>query len=218
MGNGGDWPADPQALTAGLNTAVCIVCHELGHRWLAYVRFDAGNAAKDDLLGRDNSHWSFLADTRTNSEGSFSSLMEGNTWRDAGSGTFTTVESAVNYFSPLDQYLMGLRSADDVGDIGYLVTDDAFTQLIREKSPVNGISVTAVRKAAKVSQIIEHEGPRLPDVATSPKELRVAFVLVTEHGSTESTIQKIARYRDALVRYFSAATGRRASLDASLAR
>jgi hypothetical protein len=218
MGNERDWPADPQALTAGLNTAVCIVCHELGHRWLAYVRFDAGNAVKDDLLGRDNSHWSFLADTRTNSEGSFSSLMEGNTWRDAGSGTFTTVESAVNYFSPLDQYLMGLRSADEVGDISYLVTDDAFTQLIREKSPVSGISVTAVRKTARVSQIIDHEGPRLPDVATSSKELRVAFVLVTEQGSTEATIQKIARYRDALVRYFSTATGRRASLDASLTR
>ena len=218
MGNETDWPSDPQALTAGLNTAVCIVCHELGHRWLAYVRFDAGNATKDDLLGRDNSHWSFLADTRTNSGGSFSSLMEGNAWRDGGSGTFTTVESAVNNFSPLDQYLMGLRSTDEVGEISYLVTDEAFTELIREKSPVTGLSVSALRKTATVSQIVSHEGPRVPDVATAPKELRVAFVLLTEQGSTGSTIQKIARYRDSLVRYFSVATGRRASLDASLAR
>ncbi|HKP13706.1 MAG TPA: hypothetical protein VJZ91_16415, partial [Blastocatellia bacterium] len=58
MGNQNDWPADPQANMAGLNSAISIVCHELGHRWLTYVRF-----AGDDerlLLGRDNSHWSFF--------------------------------------------------------------------------------------------------------------------------------------------------------------
>jgi hypothetical protein len=218
MGNETSWPSDPQALTAGLNTAVCIVCHELGHRWLAYIHFDDENATKDDLLGRDASHWNFLADTRTNSEGSFSSLMEGNAWRGSGSGTFTTIESAVNHFSPLDQYLMGLRSADEVGEIAYLVTDEEFTQLIREKSPVSGLSITAARKTISVSQIVAHEGPRLPDVSASPKALRVAFVLLTQQGSTtpNSTIQKIAHYRNALVRYFWAATGRRASLDASL--
>jgi len=219
MGNETDWPSDPQTLTAGLNTAVCIVCHELGHRWLAYIHFDSGSATKDDLLGRDASHWSFLADTRTNSEGSFSSLMEGNAWRDGGTGTFTTIESAVNHFSPLDEYLMGLRSADEVGEITYLATDQEFTQLIREKSPVSGLSISAVSKTVSVAQIVAHEGPRIPDVTTSPKELRVAFVLLTQQGSAArtSTVQKIGRYRDELVRYFSVATGRRASLDASLA-
>jgi hypothetical protein len=145
--------------------------------------------------------------------------MEGNAWRDGGSGTFTTIESAVNHFSPLDQYLMGLRSAAEVGAITYLATDAEFTQLIREKSPVSGLSISAVRKTASVSQIVAHEGPRVPDVSTSPKELRVAFVLLTQQGATArtSTIQKVGRYRDALVRYFSAATGWRASLDASLA-
>ena len=218
MGNEANWPSDPQAQTAGLNTAVCIVCHELGHRWLAYIRFVSNNVTRDNLLGRDDSHWSFLADTRTNSEGSFSSLMEGNAWRDGGSGTFTTVESAVNHFSPLDQYLMGLRSADDVGDISYLLTDEAFAELIREKSPVTGISISALRKTITVSQIIAHEGLRVPDAATAPKQLRAAFILLTEQETTGSTVQKIARYRDALGRYFSAATGRRASLDVSLER
>ncbi|MFY9609090.1 MAG: hypothetical protein WAU45_10820 [Blastocatellia bacterium] len=218
MGNEISWPSNPEALTAGLNTAVCIVCHELGHRWLTYIHFDDGNVTKDDLLGRDASHWSFLVDSRTNSQGSFSSLMEGNAWRDSGSGTFTTIESAVNHFSPLDQYLMGLRAADEVGDIRYLVTDAAFTQLIREKSPVSGLSLSAVRKTTSVSQIIAHEGLRVPDVSSAPKELRAAFLLVNQQGSapSASSIEKIARYRDALVRYFGAATGRRASLDASL--
>ena len=218
MGDEAYWPSDPQARTAGLNSAIAIVCHEQGHRWLAYVRFDAEHDIKDDLLGRDNSHWSFLADTRTNAEGSFTSLLEGNAWRDTGGGTFTTIESAVNYFTPLDQYLMGLRSADEVGEISYLVTGPEAKELLHEKSPVSGFSMSAVRKTTSVAQIVEREGPRIPDTVNARKQFRVAFVLLTQKGSTASspTIDKISRYRDSLVRYFSVATGGRGSLDASL--
>jgi hypothetical protein len=218
MGNEADWPKDPQANAAGLNSAISIVCHEQGHRWLAYIRFDAEHDIKDDLLGRENAHWSFLADTRTNSQGSFSSLMEGNAWRDGGSGTFTTIESAVNYFTDLDQYLMGLRSADEVGEIPYLVADPQLKEALREKSPVAGFSMTAVRKTTSVAQIMERVGHRIPETANAPMVLRVAFILLTEQGSTPSsaTLEKISRYRDSLVRYFSIATGGRGSMDASL--
>ena len=218
MGNEADWPADPHAHAAGLNSAISIVCHEQGHRWLAYVRFDAEHDIKTDLLGRENAHWSFLADTRTNTQGSFSSLMEGNAWRDGGSGTFTTIESEVNYFTDLDQYLMGLRSADEVGEIPYLVTDPQLKELLRAKSPVAGFSMTAARKTTSVAQIVEREGPRIPDSVNAPKQFRVAFILLNEQGSTPSiaTLEKISRYRDSLVRYFSVATGGRGSMDASL--
>jgi hypothetical protein len=218
MGNAADWPADPQAHAAGLNSAISIVCHEQGHRWLAYVRFDADHDIKDDLLGRENAHWSFLADTRTNSQGSFSSLMEGNAWRDTGAGTFTTIESAVNHFSPLDLYLMGLLPAEEAGEIPYLETDAQLKQFLREKSPVSGFSVSAVRKTTSVAQIMEREGPRIPDFASAAKQVRVAFILLTQRGSSpsSSTIDKISRYREALVRYFSQATGGRGSMDASL--
>jgi hypothetical protein len=218
MGNAADWPSDPQAHAAGLNSAISIVCHEQGHRWLAYVRFDAEHDIKDDLLGRENAHWSFLVDTRTNSQGSFSSLMEGNAWRESGAGTFTTIESAVNYFTPLDQYLMGLRSADEVAEIPYLVTDPQLTEFLREKSPVSGFSMSAVRKTTSIAQIVEREGPRIPAPASAPKEVRVAFILLTEQGAAPSStaIEKISRYRDSLVRYFSLATEGRGSMDASL--
>jgi hypothetical protein len=219
MGNVNDWPSDPQAHAAGLNSAVSIVCHEQGHRWLAYVRFDAGHQTRSDLLGRENAHWSFLVDSRTNSQGSFSSLMEGNAWASSGGGTFTTTESAVNYFNPLDQYLMGLRSPDQVGDISYLVTDSQLTEYLREKSPFAGFSMTAVRTTISLSQIISHEGERIPDSEKSPKEVRIGFILLTEQGKqpSPSTLDKIARYRDALVRYFSQSTEGRASMNASLA-
>jgi hypothetical protein len=220
MGNQNDWPSDPQEHVVGLNSAISIVCHEQGHRWLAYVRFDAEHDIKDDLLGRDNSHWSFLVDTRTNSEGTFSSLMEGNSWRDNGNGTFATAESAVNYFSPLDHYLMGLRPAEEVGNIPYLVTDAQLKYILREKSPVSGFSMSATRKTATVAQIVEREGVRVPAAADAPKEFRIAFILLTEQGSqpSSSTLNKMSRYSDALVRYFSVATGKLGSLNNSLSQ
>lgn len=220
MGNQNDWPSDPQEHVVGLNSAISIVCHEQGHRWLSYVRFDAEHDIKDDLLGRDNSHWSFLMDTRTDPEGTFSSLMEGNSWREAGNGTFATAESAVNYFSPLDHYLMGLRPAEEVGNIPYLVTDAQLKYILREKSPVSGFSMTATRKTATVAQIIEREGERVPSAADAPKEFRIAFILLTEQGAqpSNSTLNKMSRYSDALVRYFSAATGKLGSLNNSLSQ
>jgi hypothetical protein len=218
IGNAADWPSNPEAIAAGLNSAISIVCHEQGHRWLAYIQFDIDGETKDDLLGRENAHWSFLTDTRTNGDGTFSSLMEGNAWRDAGAGTLTTIESEVNYFTPLDQYLMGLRSAEEVGDIPYLLTDPQLKQALREKSPVSGFSTTAMRKTTNVAQIVAHEGLRIPDVTAAPKSFRIAFILVEERGSalSSATLEKIGRYRDSLVSYFSLATGRRASLNASL--
>src|SRR5258705_8880842 len=104
--------------------------------------------------------------------------MEGNAWRDSGGGTFTTIESAVNYFTPLDQYLMGLRAADEVGEISYLVTGGEAKEFLREKSPVSGFSTTAVRKTISLAQIAEREGPRIPDSANAMKQFRIAFVLL----------------------------------------
>jgi len=217
VGNQDDWPQDPQAHVAGLNSAISIVCHEQGHRWLVYVHFVADGQVKDDLLGRDNSHWSFLADTRTTADGSFSSLMEGNAWRDSGGGTFTTIESAVNYFTPLDQYLMGLRRPEDVGEIPYLAADAQLKDLLHEKSPFSGFSMTAASKKTSIAQIVACEGPRIPDATTAPKHFRIAFILLSEQGSTPNPVlDKISGYRDSLVKYFSAATGGRGSLDASL--
>jgi hypothetical protein len=218
MGNANDWPADPQVNTAGLNSAVAIVCHEQGHRWLAYVRFDADHDIKDDLLGRDLSHWSFFVDSRTSPDGQFSSLMEGNAWSDVGAGVFKTAEAEVNYFSPLDQYLMGLRRPEDVGPISYLVTDPQLTEILRAKSPVNSFSLSASRRTAFVNQITVREGERSPDSDNSPREIKAAFILLSEHGSSPSrgTISKVAGYRRALENYFWAATGRQASLSGSL--
>jgi hypothetical protein len=214
----GSWPDDPNAHVVGLFSAIKIVCHEQGHRWLSYIRFNTNKGANDDLLGRDLSHWSFFMDTRTTPEGNFSSLMEGNVWSDGAGGPFRTIESTANYFSELDQYLMGLRSPEEVGEIAYLDVPDELQERFRFGSPLSNFTISAVKRNVSLDQIIAQEGARLPDAANSAKDFRIAFLLLTERDTTAAnkTLNKLDNYRSTLLRYFSTATSRRATLDSRL--
>lgn len=211
------WPDDPNAHVVGLFSAIQIVCHEQGHRWLSYIRFKTNRGANDDLLGRDLSHWSFLMDTRTTPEGRFSSLMEGNVWSNTG-GAFLTVQSSANYFSELDQYLMGLRAPEEVGTLSYLNVSDELQAKLRFGSPMDNFSISAEKRDVSIEQIIAQEGARVPDVTSSPKNFRIAFVLLTERGTSAAagTLNKLESYRSTLGRYFATATSRRGSLDSQL--
>ncbi len=60
------------------------LAHEVGHRWLARLRFREGSGALSSaLLGRGAVHWSFFLDTQA-------SVLEGNSIRDLGGGRFET--------------------------------------------------------------------------------------------------------------------------------
>ena len=216
----GSWPDDPNAHVIGLFSAIKIVCHEQGHRWLSYIRFNTNKGPSDDLLGRDLSHWSFFMDTRTTPEGNFSSLMEGNVWGDGAGGAFRTIESTANYFSELDQYLMGLRSPDEVSPLSYMNVSDELQERFRFGSPMSNFTISAVKRDVSLDQIIAQEGARTPDAANSPKDFRIAFLLLTERGATAAnqTLNKLDDYRSTLLRYFSTATSRRATLNSTLFR
>lgn len=63
-------PTDP-----AFENTLSILAHEFAHRWAAHVRFrDADGNPSGALLGRDNSHWSFLLQ-------SHNSVLYGNDWR-----------------------------------------------------------------------------------------------------------------------------------------
>src|SRR5262249_25431795 len=100
------YPDDPNAKTLGTNNTLSIMGQEVGHRWGAYARFKDGAATSDELLGRDLAHGSFFLD-------SDASHLEGNDIADLGGGQFRTV-AATQRYSPLDQYLMGVRPAAEV--------------------------------------------------------------------------------------------------------
>ena len=113
---------------------------------------------------------------------------------------------------------MGLRPPAEVPPFTYLETDAQLHELLRQKSPISGYTVNAIKHTARVEQIISREGPRLPDAARAPKTFRIAFILLVEPGAmaSKATLQKMNAYREALARYFSVATDRLASLDTAL--
>ena len=96
------YPSDPKQVFLGENDTLSLMGQEVGHRWLAFLKFrDASGGTSDALLGRDQAHWSFFMD-------SDASVMEGNDIEDLGGGSFRTV-GAVSRYSRLDRVRDGSR-------------------------------------------------------------------------------------------------------------
>ncbi|MBI4443927.1 MAG: hypothetical protein HY649_11200 [Acidobacteria bacterium] len=215
MGSLARYPPDPSApgfLPGRPDSTMSILGQETGHRFLVYVRFNDPEGASDStaLLGRDLQHWSFLF----NSE---ASVMEGNRIRDNGDGTFTTT-GAVEHYNEIDQYLMGLLSPDEVSPT-FLVK---FPSLPINPSRAPALNVTFAGRRADVllDQIIEANGPRIPNSVIAPKHFRFAFVLVSAQGSTPTTgqIAHLDTIRQAWEPYFEQATSARGTANTSLVR
>jgi hypothetical protein len=230
MNNLNKYPDDPQQIFfTGIRHTLAILGEETGHRWLAKVAFREGGVDKPDLLGRAGAHWSFFVDTDA-------SVMEGNEWED-GNGTFTTV-AATQRFSPLDQYLMGLRRAVDVPDFFYIAAPGRVeTQFCRRRrpppydlnlhldlkncSPEVGVTTVGTRRTVTVDQIIAAEGLRQPPSGFSTENpttvWRQAFILLSRPGQTPvADIDRLERIRAAWVPYFAQATDFRGSVDTNL--
>jgi hypothetical protein len=191
-----------------------ILGHEVAHRWLARFRIkDASGASSGALLGRGNVHWSFFLDTDA-------SVMEGNDIADLGGGRFETVDFTRGY-SPLDQYAMGLRSAEEVPPFFYVEGADNFRPNRTYKvstAPEAGVSFTGVRRPVSIEDVLAAMGPRVPDAAHAPRSSRLAFILVSDQGApaTPARVTGVARIRTRLEDLFRAATGGRATVQTSL--
>lgn len=184
------YPDDPLVPIPGafndLLDSIEVLAHEVGHQWMARIRLAGG-----DLVGRNQVHWSFVL----NVDGS---VMEGNTLRDNGDGTFTTV-AALETYSPLDQYLMGLLRREELplqfvlenwtGPID--VADDA-------TFPKLGVTLTGTRRDFGVADIETANGPRVPAAGDAGFLFRIAFVLLTRGGEfppPPETLEKMGRIR-----------------------
>ena len=192
MGSLAKYPAGPNnRIGSSEATGIGVLAHEVGHRWLAFVRFINNQGQRStDLLGRQLGHWSFLLDTD-------GSVMEGNDIRDNGNGTFTTVGAWLG-FSPLDEYLMGLRRPDQVPRFFYV----SGSVLDPEGAPSTGVIIQGQRVNVDVSQIIAAEGPRVP--AATDKPTQVAFVLLGRQGEPPGldSVRKVNQYRNRLSTFY----------------
>jgi hypothetical protein len=191
-----------------------ILAQEVGHRWLSRIRFrDGAGAESTALLGRGQVHWSFFLD-------SDASALEGNDIEDRGGGRFSTVD-IVRRYSALDQYAMGLRGPAEVPPFFYVEAPDDFRPnrgFKSSSSPEAGVSFTGIRREVRIEDVIAAMGPRVPDVAGSPRLLRQAFVLVSDATAPATDVRRraVSRIRSRFEAFYSEATGGRGVADTTL--
>jgi hypothetical protein len=191
-----------------------ILAHEVGHRWLARLRFRQGtNGTSGALLGRGALHWSFFLD-------SDASVLEGNRIADRGNGRFETVDITRGY-SALDQYVMGLRLPTEVPPFFYVDQPDNFRPNRGYKassSPEAGIAFTGIRRDVTIEDVVAALGPRTPDATRAPRLLRQAFILVADATAPATPLrrQALARIRSRFGPYYRVATGERGIADSTL--
>jgi uncharacterized protein (TIGR03437 family) len=213
------YPDSPVTRFLGSYHALGVLAQQLGQRWLAYPRYTGGDPKV--LLGRDEANWSTFFNTESalsSAAARRSSVMEGNYWEDLGGGRFIS-NSLADGYSRLDQYLMGLRPANQVGDSFVLTNLSNNGGVDRAFGVRPGLQVAGNRQAVTINEIIAANGARVPDVNSSRKNFRAAFVLVTRSGAqpTTATLNKITRLRLAFESYFAQATDYLASINTGIA-
>lgn len=198
----GKYPESPAQMFLGENSTLSLLAHESGHQWLAFLEFrDHTGIRSTQLLGRDEAHWSFFFD-------SDASVMEGNDIEDLGGGSFRTA-GAVNRYSLLDQYAMGLVPEQQVPPFFYVQNPANMSATrTRESAPQTGITFNGTRREVLIQDVIAIHGPRVPSVADSPRIHRQAFVFLVSAGRQVdgTVVAKIDRIRLLWEPYFLAAT------------
>ncbi len=202
------YPAEPSARIGGglgENTTLSVVGQEVGHRWLAFVEFSNHDRQRSDaLLGRGLSHWSFFLD-------SDASVMEGNDIEQQPDGSFKTV-GAVQRYSSLDQYLMGLIPPEDVPPFFYVdAPRNVRPARDRDDAPELGVTFAGTKREVRVQDIIEVHDDRVPSARDSARIHRQAFIYVPTAGRSADPahIEKIDRIRREWETFFQQATSGR---------
>ena len=171
------YPASPTQKFLGEDTVLSLLGQESGHRWLAFVAFlDADRRRSTDLLGRDDAHWSFFVD-------SDASVMEGNDIEALGGGAFRTV-GAVQRYSRLDQYLMGLVPPEQVPPFFYVQSP---VNIVPSRDPASspqvGVTFNGTRREVLIADVVAAMGPRVPRVRAGAQSVAPGVDLPDARGA-----------------------------------
>ena len=201
----GKYPDSPTQKFLGENNTLSVLGQESGHRWLAFLEISDHNRQRSDiLLGRDVAHWSFFFD-------SDASVMEGNDIEDLGGGSFRTA-GAVQRYSLLDQYAMGLVRPSDVPPFFYVESPtNMSTTRTRESAPQVGVTFNGTRREVRIQDVVDIHGPRAPTADESSRVHRQAFIYLVSAGRTADSgqVAKLDQIRRAWEGFFLQATDRR---------
>lgn len=208
MGRLEQYDTRPHRTIIGESSSMGVIGHEVGHRWLTRVQFiDADGNESDDLLGRQQGHWSFHYD-------SDASFVEGNDLQDNGDGTFTTV-AAEDTYGPVDRYLMGMIPPEEVGPLFYVKNGGGPSS---DANPEVGITFPGNRTDFTIDDIIAAEGVRKPNSKKAPKHFNMAFILLVRDGEElkAGSVDQVDTYRQEWPGLFADSTGGIGSVDTTL--
>lgn len=190
-------------------TTLSVLAHEVGHRWLATAKFSEGGVPSNELLGRQQAHWSFYM----HSSGSHD---EGNQIEELGVGVFRTGPTSQRY-GPLDQYLMGVRTAEEVPPFFFIRSPIADGAQTAERAPQSNVDIKGTKKDVTIGDVIAAMGPRSPAPAPNGAPWRVAFLYVTEGESGDAAALAIVDgIRSQFEEFFQRSTEGRLSIDTRL--
>lgn len=207
LGFAGEFPTDLNAEFFREYSTLELMAHEGAHRWLFRSNAILNGVRSKDLLGLQESHYSFYVDADA-------SFMEGNNFVDNGNGSFTT-NATSEIYNKLDLYLMGLIPAVQVPP--FFIIGGFSDPIDKERFPQTGVTVNGLRVNVSLSQIIQADGPRVPSVATSQKSFRAAFILFTKNTNpSQPNLQKVDRIRTAYQTYFRTKTENKGTIDTTL--
>ena len=190
-------------------TTLSVLAHEVGHRWLATAKFSDGGVPSNELLGRQQAHWSFYM----HSSGSHD---EGNHIDELGVGVFRTGPTSQRY-GPLDQYLMGVRTAEEVPPFFFIRSPIADGAQTAERAPQSNVDIKGTKKEVTIADVIAAMGPRSPAPAPNAAPWRVAFLYVTEGEAGDAAALAIVEsIRSQFEEFFQRSTEGRLSIDTRL--
>ena len=208
----GKYPADPQTRFLGENNTLSLLGQESGHRWLAFLKFrDHNGQESEELLGRDQAHWSFFMD-------SDASVMEGNDIEDLGGGAFRTA-ATVQRYSRLDQYSMGYVTESQVPAFFYVENpSNIVPSREREDAPRTGVTFNGTKRTVLIQDVVAVMGAREPSPSQTSRIHSQAFIFVLSNGRTLDPAQadKIDRIRREWGTFFGRAVEGRARIESRL--
>ena len=203
------YPDDLDRRFLGEDSALSVLAHEVGHRWLVNALFRDGTANSHELLGRDEVHWSFFVDT----DGSY---LEGNDIAPQADGSFRTAGASLRY-SAMDQYLMGMRDASEVPSFFFVRNPSGTGDTDPGRDPRTGVTFTGTRKDVSIGDVVAAIGERRPAGGPWAAPFRQAFVYVAVGGPPDAAaIDRVERIRAAWPVFFAQSTEGRGQVDPTL--
>jgi hypothetical protein len=141
---------------------------------------------------------------------------EGNQINELGVGVFRTGPTSQRY-GPLDQYLMGVRTAEEVPPFFFIRSPIADGAQTAERAPESNVDIKGTKKEVTIADVIAAMGPRSPAAAPNGAPWRVAFLYVTEgEAGDAAAVAIVDRIRSQFEEFFPRSTEGRLSIDTRL--